>query len=291
MRIQEATAASPEPLSVYAEAVSAPGTHDRDYITEVNAAYHDAIVGKYDQRFEGSSPEVVDWVSGLFRREVLPVLDVVQGRPKVIDFGCGSGNLEGYLCDRDLDLLGLDVSEGMLAKARERFPQWRFEKADLYSFETDERYHLVMENAVLHHLVDYEALIDKMAALTRPGGVLYMGNEPNRLAYRYLSPLAKLWRATINRYRTADAESLLGAPEYEALSEYHLFYGQGIDAAALARRLEDHGFRRVEVHYSLRELFSAIEEAYPRARLNAWTPDVVRDRFRLSRNFTLIAQR
>ena len=82
---------------------------------------------------------------------------------------------------------------------------------------------------------------------------------------------------------------MLGDPEFESLSEYHLFYGKGIDAASGGAR--GRGFRRVTIHYSLREIFSALEEAYPQARLNAWTPDAVRDNFRLSRNFTLIAQR
>jgi 2-polyprenyl-3-methyl-5-hydroxy-6-metoxy-1,4-benzoquinol methylase len=271
--------------------MSSKQAHSRDEVTEVNQRYHDAIAEKYDERFEGHSPDVKAWIEGLFRREVLPALDAAGGTPKAIDFGCGSGYLEEYLEHRELDLLGLDISEGMLQRARDRYPQWRFEQADLYAYETDERYHLVMENAVLHHLVDYEVLVDKMADLTLPGGVLYLGNEPNALAYRYLSPLAKLWRATVNRYRTEDAESMLGDPEFEALSEYHLFYGKGIDAAALRRRLEAKGFRRVEIHHSLREIFSALEEAYPKARLNAWTPDAVRDNFRLSRNFTLIAQR
>ncbi|CAB4346056.1 unannotated protein [freshwater metagenome] len=67
-----------------------------------------------------------------------------------------------------------------------------------------------MENAVLHHLVDYEALVDKMAAMTLPGGILYLGNEPNRRAYKYLKPLVKAYRSTINRYRTETAVSELG---------------------------------------------------------------------------------
>lgn len=264
---------------------------DRDYVTQVNQQYHDAIVDKYDERFEATSPDVVQWTQAHFDRFVHPVLDVIEGTPRAIDFGCGTGSLEGYLRDRPLNLLGLDISEGMLARARERFPQWRFEQADLYSYDPGQQYHLVMERAVLHHLVDYLPLVDKMASLTLPGGILYLGNEPNRLAYKYLSPLAKLWRQTINRYRTDDTVDLLGDPEFEALSEYHLFYGDGIDALALRQRLYDHGFRRVEILFSLREIFAAVEEAYPQVKLNAWTPDRVRDNFRFSRNFTLIAQR
>ncbi len=264
---------------------------DRDYVTKVNQQYHDAIVDKYDERFEASSPDVVEWTQAHIDRYVMPALDLVEGTPRAIDFGCGSGSMEGYLRDRDLDLLGLDISENMLARARERFPQWRFEQADLYSYDPGQKYHLVMERAVLHHLVDYMPLVDKMAELTLPGGILYLGNEPNRLAYKYLSPLAKLWRQTINRYRTDDTIDRLGDADFEALSEYHLFYGDGIDALALKERLHGHGFRRVEILFSLREIFAAVEEAYPKVRLNAWTPDPIRDHFRLSRNFTLIAQR
>ena len=266
--------------------------HDRDRVTQINGQYHDAIAHKYEERWEGYSPEVREWVAGLWRREVFPVLDAFGERPRAIDFGCGSGYLEQYLDGRELDLLGLDVSTGMLERARAHYPQWRFEEADLYAYETDERYELVMEHAVLHHLVDYEVIVDKMAALTKPGGVLFLGNEPNRLAYRYLKPAAKLWRATVNRHRTADAEGLLGDPQFEALSEYHLFYGQGFDPRGLKRRLEEqHGFRRVTIHFSLRELFSAVEEAWPSIKLNRWAPGAIRDGFPLSRNFTLIAQR
>ena len=273
--------------------MAASHAHDRDHVTRVNAAYHDAIAAHYDERFEGHSDDVIAWVGRLFGTEVLPTLDAVANgeRPRVIDFGCGSGYLEAFLGDRNLDLLGIDVSEGMLARARADYPQWRFEQADLYEYETDERFHLVMENAVLHHLVDYEALVDKMADLTLPGGILYLGNEPNRRAYRYLQPLVKLFRSTVNRYRTETAVSELGDAQFEALSEYHLFYGDGIDPRRLADRLLAKGFRAVRVHYSLRELFSALEEANPKARLNTWTPDLVRDHFPLSRNFTLIAQR
>jgi SAM-dependent methyltransferase len=267
--------------------------HDRDYVTEINRQYHDAIAERYDDRFEGRAPEVVDWIQGIFRREVFPTLEAFGGTPQVLDLGCGSGYLPAYLEDAPVpfELLGVDISEGMLARARERFPQHRFEQQDLYTYDPGRQYHLVMENAVLHHLVDYEVLLDKMAALTLPGGVLYLGNEPNHLAYRYLAPLAKLWRATINRYRTEDAEALLGDAEFESLSEYHLFYGQGIDTRAIRKRLEGHGFRRVEVYFSLRELFSTIEEAYPKVKLNRVVPFGLSDGFPLSRNFILVAHR
>ncbi len=264
----------------------------RDRVTEVNAAYHDAIVQRYERRGEGLSPHVLAWARGIFEREVFPVLDRVAERASVLDWGCGAGYLEQFLEGRELDLLGIDVSEGMLGRARERFPWGRFETADVYTFEPGRQYHLSMEHAVLHHLVDFELVLDKMAAATLPGGVLFLGNEPNHRAYKYLKPLKTLYRTTINRYRTEDAERLLGDPEYEALSEYQLFYGEGINAAALKRRLIDqHGFRKVTIFFSLRELFASIEEGVPRLRLNDWTPVALLDHFPLSRNFSLVAHR
>ena len=267
-------------------------TPDRDHVTQVNAAYHDAIVDKYQQRGEGWAPHVLSWTQRIFEQEIFPVFDRAGKGATAIDWGCGAGYLEQFLGGRHVDLLGIDVSEGMLARARETYPQARFETADIYAFEPPRQYHLSMEHAVLHHLVDFEILLDKMAAATLPGGVLFLGNEPNHRAYKYFTPLKQLYRTTINRYRTEDAERLLGDPEYEALSEYHLFYGTGISAAALRRRLiEQHGFREVKVYFSLRELFAAVEEGLPRLRLNDWTPALLRDHFPLSRNFDLVAHR
>jgi hypothetical protein len=71
----------------------------------------------------------------------------------------------------------------------------------------------------------YEVLLDKMASLTRPAE-WSLGDEPNRLAHRCLAPLVRLWRSTINRYRTEDAEALLGDPEFESLSEYFTVIAQ-----------------------------------------------------------------
>src|SRR4051812_8658434 len=90
----------------------------RDRVPETNGAYHDAIADRYEKRWEGYSPDVRNWVTGLFEREIFPSLDASGGRPKVIDLGCGSGYLEDFLVERDVELRGLDVSTGMLERAR-----------------------------------------------------------------------------------------------------------------------------------------------------------------------------
>jgi Methyltransferase domain len=182
-------------------------THDRDYVTQVNRRYHDAVAGRYDQRFEGRSPEVVEWIRSIMRREVWPILDAFGSQLRVLDVGCGSGYLEGYLEDylaqrqSDLSVLGLDISEGMLARARARFSQWRFEQADLYAWRTEERYHLVMENAVpqTHGRLRGPARQDGLADPARRSGL----SATNRTA----SPTAasRRWRGCGARRSTGIA--------------------------------------------------------------------------------------
>jgi ubiquinone/menaquinone biosynthesis C-methylase UbiE len=260
-----------------------------DVVTRANAAYHDAMADSYDEREEGTSPYVHDWYRQCFERDILPRVPRVE-RPRVLDLGCGSGYLEMFLPET-MDITAVDISEGMLARAKERFPHVNFVRDDLYEWEPDGGFHLTMAKAVLHHLVDYERLVEKMARLTLPGGVMFISNEPNHLAYRYLAPLKWLFRQTVNRGRTEETAERLGEAEFEAMSEYHLFYGNGINAFALRRRLRELGFSEVQLFFSLRELFASLDEAWPKAKLNARVPNALADHFPLSRNFHLVAYR
>lgn len=259
--------------------------HTRDDVTHANTVYHNAIADQYDERLEGSHPAVLERYREIFDRYVLP--RVPSGR--VLDFGCGTGWLEALLSEGAHDVTGIDISEGMLRRARARFPNVRFVQGDLYTHTFDGQYDLVMEKAVLHHLLDWEALVDRMADLTAPGGTLFIGNEPSSFAYRALAPLKTLFRLTVNRNRTKSAEQLLGDADYEALSEYHLFYASGFNPLRVRRRLLDRGFREVKLFFSLRELFASLEERWSWLRLNAVAPSLLVDHFPLSRNFDLVA--
>src|SRR5215468_1408143 len=49
----------------------------------------------------------------------------VQGR-SAIDFGCGAGRSTRFLRQLGFDVVGLDISEPMLARARERDPRGEY---------------------------------------------------------------------------------------------------------------------------------------------------------------------
>lgn len=95
---------------------------------------------------------------------------------KVLDIGCGPGDMLGYL--PDVDYLGLDISPQYIDAARRRFgAAGRFLCADvgLATIE-DERgqFDLVLATGVVHHLDDERAArLFALARLAlRPGGRL-----------------------------------------------------------------------------------------------------------------------
>ena len=66
-----------------------------------------------------------------WRRNSIDALGVYEPE-KVLDVACGTGDFTGLLRDRigSSEIIGCDLSEGMLQVARKKFPELTFEKAD-----------------------------------------------------------------------------------------------------------------------------------------------------------------
>lgn len=114
-----------------------------------------------------------------FRRErTLPfedLLALVKRRPRmrVVDLGCGTGELTKRLHEAlgARETLGIDTSEGMLAKS-EAFAGngLSFRRQEIGSFEPEGSFDLVFSNAALHFVPDHEGLFARLSAALSPGG-------------------------------------------------------------------------------------------------------------------------
>jgi trans-aconitate 2-methyltransferase len=121
-----------------------------------------------------------------------PALDLLAQVPlpaarHVVDLGCGAGNVTAILRQRfaDADVLGVDGSEDMLAKARAAAPGCRFQVADFAAWMPDTPPDLIFSNAALHWATGHETLFPRLVSLLAPGGVLAvqmpaMHDEPLR---------------------------------------------------------------------------------------------------------------
>jgi trans-aconitate 2-methyltransferase len=94
---------------------------------------------------------------------------------RVIDLGCGTGELTAALHERlaARETLGLERSASMLARSAGRArPGLRFAQGDIAELADEARWELVFSNAALHWLPDHPTLFRRLAAALPPGGQL-----------------------------------------------------------------------------------------------------------------------
>ena len=105
------------------------------------------------------------------------LLALIEHRPRmrVVDFGCGTGELTRELHQhlQAEETVGIDNSETMLLKSASFGTEMlRFERGDIGAFVTDRPYDLVFSNAALHWVVDHDRLFAKLTAFLAPHGQL-----------------------------------------------------------------------------------------------------------------------
>ena len=104
--------------SVLADGPAARDERVRTSYDALAAAYADALV---DELLDGQPFET--W---LLDR----VAAHADGGP-VVEVGCGPGHVTAYLAEAGADATGVDLSPGMVAEARRRFPEGAYEVGDL----------------------------------------------------------------------------------------------------------------------------------------------------------------
>ena len=165
-----------------------------------------------------------DWNPDLYRRyedeRTWPARDLLARVPlgqatQVVDLGCGPGNSTELLVQRfsNAQVIGTDNSKAMLASARQRLPQARFELSDIATWTPDAAQggapDLIYANAALQWVPDHETLIPRLFAALAPGGVLAIQMPDNRQepTHRLMRELAAQapWAVTLgdaDRLRT-----------------------------------------------------------------------------------------
>ena len=102
----------------------------------------------------------------------------------VVDLGCGAGNVTSWLARRwpAAEIVGVDSSPDMLARARKAVPRARFIAADIARWQPERPVDLVFSNAALHWLDGHERLFPSLLGQLAPGGVLAVQMPRNHQA-------------------------------------------------------------------------------------------------------------
>jgi tRNA (cmo5U34)-methyltransferase len=99
---------------------------------------------------------------------------------RVLELGTGTGEtaLRVWAGLPDADWLGIDASEAMLARARERLPDADLRLGRLEDELPEGPFDLVVSALAVHHLdgAGKRELFSRVAAVLRPGGVFVLGD-------------------------------------------------------------------------------------------------------------------
>src|SRR5512133_471604 len=159
--------------------MDATGSHDS------NRRYYDAFAVGYEQHRGKNDPggyhELLDELEADYVRRFGKGLDVLE-------VGCGTGLVLARIRDFARSAQGVDLSPGMLERARARGLDVREASATSLPFD-NESFDVTCSLKVLAHIPDVEGALAEMARVTRRGGhilaELYNPNSLRALIKRY----------------------------------------------------------------------------------------------------------
>lgn len=94
-----------------------------------------------------------------------------QPNERILDLGCGTGDLTARLARSGADVVGVDASEAMLVQARTKFPSLAFVHGDAIALpDLGVPFDAVFSNAVFHWIPDLRPVAKELARVLRPSG-------------------------------------------------------------------------------------------------------------------------
>lgn len=188
------------------------------------------------------------------------VVNLLAPQPgeRILDLGCGTGELTHQLADAGTEVVGVDASVEMVAKATQSFPELDFCVMDARNLAFVESFDAVFTNATLHWILeaDQPTVLTNIFDALKSGGrfvgemggqynveriiatlsaVLYRRGLPNAVRYNYFPSIgqyAALLEAAgfqIKQMAHFDRDTVLGDPEEGIIDWVRMFRGNAVD--------------------------------------------------------------
>jgi trans-aconitate methyltransferase len=93
-----------------------------------------------------------------------------KARERILDLGCGTGQLTEKIALSGAEVMGIDNVSAMIEKARQNYPQLQFDLADGRNFQVEKPLDAVFSNAALHWIQQPNAVIRCIHQALKPSG-------------------------------------------------------------------------------------------------------------------------
>ncbi len=111
------------------------------------------------------------------------LIDLLQPQPneRILDLGCGSGQLTDTISEISKNIVGIDNSAEMIADAKIKYKHIDFRVEDATQFNFDHKFDAIFSNATLHWVTNFNAAINSMYHNLRSNGriVVEFGGKGN----------------------------------------------------------------------------------------------------------------
>jgi len=171
----------------------------------------------YQSSYDRIAEEYANRISGELHHKPLDrmLLDEfaarVKGAGRVCDLGCGPGHVARYLHDRGVDILGIDLSPGMVEQARKRNPAMEFRQGNMLTLDVrDCAWAAIVAFYSIVHIPKTDILqaFREMFRVLEPGGLLLLAfhigvevlHEENCWGHQVSLDLVLFGRKEVERY-------------------------------------------------------------------------------------------
>lgn len=152
---------------------------------------------------------------------------------KCLELGCGTGKNTVWLIDKVKYLLGVDLSDEMLKKARGKVISNKatFKQADITQpwLFCEPPYNLVSFSLVLEHIADLDFVFSEASKVLKKGGYIYVGE---------LHPF-KQYSGTKARFETATGTEVVECYNHHVSEFIQAGKKYGLSVAALDEHFDD----------------------------------------------------
>jgi ubiquinone/menaquinone biosynthesis methyltransferase len=175
--------------------------HSRDYLDdpEKKRLFNRRLFAEVAPKYDFVTRALSFGRDQAWKRKLIASCPPLADSPRCVDLACGTGDICRSLAARfpKADITGIDLSEDMLAIARDNTPSgdWRCEDMGATSIE-DASVDIITGGYALRNAPQLEVALKEIERMLKPGGqatFLDFSKSPNRLIAAITYGLLKFW--------------------------------------------------------------------------------------------------